>query len=206
MADLDSLGQFPTDPGMVAVNFKSVTPNQVTESNSGKLRRYSYGVQYFTWVCRFGANSQTDIGPIIGYINAAYGPSLSFEIILPKVSYSKSTNPPSTVPATTAQFTRGVNTVTLDNCGASKQVLRGGDFFKFANHSKVYMCSATCTSDGAGTATLYFTGSLLTTVPNNTNLTITAVPFTAIFDGEEQSWAVANGGITNLDVGMRELF
>lgn len=205
MADLDSLGQFPTNPGMEAVNFKTVTPTQITEANSGKVRRYGYGHQYYEWVCRFGRQTQEDMGPIIGYINAAYGPQLSFEIILPKVSYSKSTNPPTTVPQTNAGFARGVNTVTLDNCGANKQVLRGGDFFKFNNHTKVYMCSATSTSDGSGVATLYFTGNLLTTVPDNTPLTITAVPFTAIFDGEEQSFDVGYGGLTTLDVGMREV-
>lgn len=205
MADLDSLGQFPTSPGMAAVNFRAVTPTIITETNSGKVRRYGYGVQYYNWVCRFGSQTEEEMGIIIGYINAAYGPQLSFEIILPKISYSKSTNPPSTVPQTNAGFARGANTVTLDNCGANKQVLRGGDFFKFNNHNKVYLCSATCTSDGSGVATLYFTGSLLTTVPDNTPLTITAVPFTAILDGEEQTWQVGTGGLTNLDVGMREL-
>lgn len=206
MADLDSIGQFPTSPGMAAVNFKAISPTQITQTNSGKIRRYGYGVTYYEWTCRFGSQTEENMGPLLGYISAAKGPSLSFEIILPQISYSKSTNPPSTTPQTNALFSRGVTQVTLDNCGASKQVLRGGDFFKFNNHTKVYQCTTTCTSNGSGVATLNFTNALLTEVPDNTALTITAVPFTAILDGEEQSWNVGNGGITNLDIGMREVF
>jgi hypothetical protein len=206
MADLDSLGNYPTTPSFQAVGFKSTTPTIITETNSGKIRRYGYGVSYYTWTAKYGPQPSRDLGPVLGYIGAAYGPQLSFQIVLPEISYSKSDNPPSTTPQTSATVAKGVNTVTLSNCGANKEVLRGGDFFKFNNHSKVYQCSVTCNSNGSGAATLYFTGSLVSGVPSSTALTITAVPFTAIFASEEQSWDVGVGGLTSMTVEMREVW
>lgn len=206
MADLASLGQYPTYPSFQAVSFKANTPTMTTETNSGKIRRYGYGVTYYTWTAKYNPQTARDMGPVIGYISAAYGPQLSFEIVLPEISYSKSDNPPTTTPTTTAAFSRGVNTVTLTNCGANKEVLRGGDFFKFNNHSKVYQCSVTCNSNASGNATLYFTGSLVAAVPISTNLTITAVPFTCIFANEEQSWDVGVGGMTAMSIDMREVW
>ena len=123
---------------------------------------------------------------------------------MPEVSYSKSNNPPSTTPATTTSYAAGAKSVALDNCGANKEVLYSGDYFKFANHSKVYQAVATCTSDGAGAATLYFAGSLVTSVGNDTNLTITAVPFTAICSNDVQKFDKGIGGLTSISVDMRE--
>jgi hypothetical protein len=47
---------------------------------------------------------------------------------------------------------------------------------------------------------------LLTAVPSSTNLTITAVPFTAILAAPEQEFEVGYGGISTMSVSMRETF
>jgi hypothetical protein len=94
----------------------------------------------------------------------------------------------------------------LANCGVSKNVLAAGDFFKFANHSKVYMCVSPCVSNSSGVATLFFSCPLVSAVPNNTNLTITNVPFTAILTEDVQKFDVGFGGITTMSLAMREVF
>jgi hypothetical protein len=47
---------------------------------------------------------------------------------------------------------------------------------------------------------------LVTAVPSSTNLTITAVPFTAILSAPEQEFDIGYGGISSMSVSMRETF
>jgi len=204
MADLASA--YPTDPSFNAVNFQVNTPSLATTTFSGKTRRTAYGHQYYEWTVKYAPLTPREAGAVEGFLAQTFGPSLSFEITLPEVSYSKSNDPPSTTPETVGSTATGAKTVSLTNCGANKQVLYAGDFFKFANHSKVYQATSTCTSDGSGNATLYFAGSLVDDVATGTSLTITAVPFTAIAINNVQKFDVGIGGMTSLSVEMREVW
>jgi hypothetical protein len=47
---------------------------------------------------------------------------------------------------------------------------------------------------------------LIAAVPTSTNLTITAVPFTAILAEDIQEFDTGIGGITSMSVAMREVF
>lgn len=202
MADLAT--QYPTTPGFNAVSFQVNTPSLATTTFSGKSRRVAFGHQFYEWEVKYPSLTDRQAGIVEGFLAQTYGPSLSFEIILPEISYSKSDNPPSTTPATNGSTNKGAKTVTLTNCGANKQVLYVGDYFKFDNHSKVYQAVATCESDGSGNATLSFAGSLVSNVPDSTDLTITAVPFTAIALNDAQKFDVGIGGMTSISVKMRE--
>lgn len=210
MADLATT--YPTSPAPSQVDFSLVTPSQVTETNSGKVRRTGYGVSYYRAKLTYPPMTPLEAGTIKGYLAQTFGPQLSFEILLPKISYSSLTNQTAntcTVGSTNsgigATNTVGAKVVQLTGCGNTKAVLAAGDYFKFSNHSKVYMCVSPCTSDSSGNATLYFSGSLTNNIVNgSTTLTITAVPFTMILDGDLQEWTVGNGGITNISVSMRE--
>jgi hypothetical protein len=208
MADIATAFPTPANggPGFQAVNFKINTPGQITESMSGKIRRVGFGVSYYTWEVRYPNLKPLDAGTVTGYLSQALGQQFSFEITLPEISYTNVTNQTSTTPRTTTTFSRGSISVTLTNCGVSKNVLAAGDFFKFNNHSKVYMCTAPCTSNSSGAATLFFSCPLVTNVPTSTNLTITAVPFTAILEETEQSFDVGIGGITTMSLSMREVW
>lgn len=202
MADLAS--QYPTTPGFKAVDFQTNTPTLTTETFSGKTRRVSYGHQFYDFEVKYPTMTDRQAGIVEGFLAQTYGPSLSFEIILPEISYTKSNNPPSTTPATSGATNKGAKQVSLTNCGANKQVLYVGDFFKFDTHSKVYQAVATCESDGSGNATLYFAGSLVENVSSGTDLTITAVPFTVIATNDIQKFDVGTGGLTSASVKMRE--
>jgi len=202
----DLFTQFPDEVSFQAVSFQVNTPTQSTETFSGKTRRVGMGISYYSWEVRYPNLLPIDAGTVNGFVAQAFGPQFSFEIILPEISYSKAPNQTTNVPRTSANASIGATSVTLANCGVSKNVLAAGDFFKIANHSKVYMCVSPCTSNGSGVATLFFSCPLITAVPNPTNLTITAVPFTAILTEDVQKFDVGFGGITTMSLAMREVF
>jgi hypothetical protein len=147
-----------------------------------------------------------DAGTVIGFLGQTLGQTFSFEILLPKISYSKLSAQTTSTPRLSATAALGAKQVELTNCGISKTVLAAGDYFKFNNHSKVYMCVAPCNSNGSGVATLYFTSPLVAAVPSSTNLTITAVPFTAILAEDVQQYDTGFGGMTSISVSMREVW
>ena len=68
------------------------------------------------------------------------------------------------------------------------------------------MCVSPCISNSSGAATLFFTCPLVAAVPLSTNLTITAVPFTAVLAEDVQEFSTGVGGITSLSVAMREVW
>jgi hypothetical protein len=204
MADLAT--GYPVDPSFESINFKTITPTQVTGTMSGKVRRIGMGLSYYTWEIKYASLTRLQAGTVKGYLAQALGPQFSFEIVLPRLSTSALATQTASVPRTSATAAIGSTSCTLTNCGANANVLAAGDFFKFNNHTKVYMCVAPCTSNSGGTATLFFSGPLLTAVPSSTNLTITAVPFTAILAAPEQEFEVGYGGISTMSVSMRETF
>jgi hypothetical protein len=202
MADLAT--GYPVDPSFESINFKTVTPTQVTGTMSGKVRRIGMGLSYYTWEVKYASLTRLQAGTVKGYLAQALGPQFSFEIVLPRLSTSALATQTASVPRTSATAAIGSTSVTLTNCGNTQAVLAAGDYFKFNNHTKVYQCVAPCTSNSGGTATLFFSGPLVSAVPSSTNLTITAVPFTAILAGPEQEFDVGYGGITAMSVSMRE--
>ena len=203
MADL---AQWPTSPSFASVNFKINTPSIVTETLSGKVRRVGMGVSYYTFTVKYPNLTPVDAGQVTGFVSQCFGPQLSFTIVLPEISYSKSTNPPSTTVGVATNTGIGSKSVSITGAGNTKTVLKAGDFFKFSNHDKVYMCASDCVSTSGGTATLFFSGSLTTAVTTSHTLTLTAVPFTMILSEDIQEFDVGVGGITTLSLDMREVF
>ena len=199
-------GNYPTSPAFEAVNFKINTPMLSSTSVSGKKRRVGMGHSFYTFSAKYSQVSSYDMGEVTGFLASQYGGLDNFSIVLPQISYSKSPVPPSTVPATSATLAIGGNSIALSNCGNTKTVLAAGDFFKFANHTKVYMCVTDCISNSGGAATLYFSGSNVVAVPSGTNLTITAVPFNVVVDNDVQEYSVGFGGLSTMTVEFREVW
>jgi hypothetical protein len=210
MADITP-GQFPTDPTFTTVNFKTVTPSLTTVTNSGKMRRVGYGVSFYSFDVQYPPLTPIDAREVQGFLGATLGTLFSFEIVLPKLSYSVSANAvTANATVTTANaISWGANAVMLSNCGANKTILYAGEYFRFANHSKVYMCTNRNTgvqSNAAGYATLTFSGSCVTSVPAGQRVQIDAVPFTVVQAEQEQTQEVSYGGLTTMKLSMREVW
>lgn len=212
MADLAT--QYPTSPSFESVNFKTTTPTQISNTMSGKMRRIGIGTSFYSWEVKYPSLGRLDAGTVKGYLAQALGPQFSFEIVLPKLSYSALATQTASTPRTVGAMATGATSVNLTNCGNTQAVLAAGDYFKFNNtgHTKVYQCVAPCTSNSSGNATLYFSGPAVfnngsnVAAPSSTNLTITAVPFTVILAEDAQEFEVGYGGITSLSVSMREVW
>jgi hypothetical protein len=193
-------GTYPMDSKFNAVNFKINTPVIKTQTNSGLSRRTAQGHSFYTWTAKYNNVSKLDAGPIIAFVGQQYGSLEKFQIVLPEISYSKQANQTTTTVTTTAPLAAGGDHVGVTGVATGKNLLRAGDYFKFSNHSKVYMCSVTWTTGQP----LYFSGSLVADVPSGTSLIITAVPFTVILDSEIQQYDVGIGGIMQMSLDMRE--
>ena len=204
MADLAT--QYPASPSFESINFTTNTPTQITNTMTGKLRRIGMGVSFYSWEVKYPNLGRLEAGTVKGYLAQTLGPQFSFEIVLPTISYSALSNQTASTPRTSGATALGATSCTLTNCGANAAVLAAGDYFKFNNHTKVYQCVAPCTANGSGNATLYFSGPLVSSVSSSTNLTISAVPFTAIVASDVQEYQAGYGGITTLSVTMREVW
>jgi len=206
-------GTLPQSPAFEAVNFRINTPMLTSETLSGIRRRVGMGHSFYTFTAKYGNVTAYNIGPINAFFASQYGALDSFQVIIPEISYSKSTNPPSTTPQTSANLARGANSIALANCGNTKTVLLEGDYFCFIhpstptqNYTKVYMCVEDCVSNSSGAATLYFSGSAVEAIPSGTSVKITEVPFTVIQDGDVQEYSVSTGGVSTLQIDLREVW
>jgi hypothetical protein len=196
-------GTFPNFPGFQSVNFSINAPTMVTETISGKRQRVGMGHQFYTFSVKYPNVTQFNMGPVIGFLGAQYGPLESFQIVLPELSYSKNPFLYTAGPVSTgAAATVGQNSVSISGVPLGQTWLAAGDFFKFANHSKVYMCTA----DFVIGQPLVFSGSLVSDVPSGTAIVANAVPFTVILDNEIQQYSVGLGGITTMSIDMREIW
>ena len=207
-------GTWPTSPRFNAINFQINTPTLVTNTLSGLSRRIGMGHSFYSFTVKYNNISRYDMGPIIGFIAQQYGPLEKFQIVLPEISFTKVGNQTTTsVTCTTGTSTwndgtahtgylAGVDHVNVAGVASGKNLLRAGDFFKFANHDKVYMCTTTWTTGNP----LYFSGSLVKNVPNGTALVIDSVPFTVMLNNPMQQIDVGIGGITQLQLDMKEVW
>lgn len=205
-------GTYPSSPSFQAVDFKINSPGKISESFSGKIRRVSAGTQYYTFGVQYPNMTARDFGPVAAFIARQYGSYDDFQIVLPEISYPKGSNysfigTPQVALVSGSLATGTTSIPTNGYSGASKnEVLRAGDFIKFANHSKVYMVVENVNTNASLEATITITPGLTRTVPNGTLLTTTAVPFTVILEEFQQEYTVGIGGITNMTLSMREAF
>jgi hypothetical protein len=202
MADL--AGFFPNTPGFSAIDFTVNAPTLTTETNSGKTRRVGYGHQFYSWKLSYPPLSQSQLAPTAGFLAQTYGPLLSFEIVLPEISYTSLAGQTTQTITTSQTRAVGEKDVTIAGASGIENILAAGDFFKFSGHSKVYQCVANCTSASDGTATLYFAGGLTTALASAETLTITQTPFTAVRENDAHQVTVGLGGLSQLQIDMRE--
>lgn len=200
-------GTFPTSPSFTTTNFKLNSPTQTSETFGGKVRRVGLGTSYYTFTAKFPPMTRAQAQPIIAFLAQQYGKLESFQIYLPVESYPLANYSYTTyVPRVVATTAAGQKNVQITDCYPDTTILQAGDYFRFSNHTKVYMCSSTCISSSAGVATLYFTGSLLTEVGPATTLTVKQVPFTVMLSADAQEYEIGLGRMYTLQVDLREDF
>lgn len=199
-------GSFPTSPGFTATNFKINNPSQVSETFNGKVRRVGLGVSYYSFTVKFPPMTRAQAGPVVGFLAAQYGMMESFQILLPIESYpvaNYSFNAPY-IPTVETAIVSGAKQVNLKGIVGGATVLKAGDFFKFNNHTKVYMCTSDCVANDQGKATLYFAGSVMKDVAGDVQLTVKAVPFTVMLSAPVQEYEIGVDRQLAMTLDMRE--
>jgi hypothetical protein len=171
-------GTFPSDPGFVAVNFTSEFYNLSSTSLSGRTQVRAIGGQRWSFSAAFPPMAASEYGPVNAFIIKQRGMFESFQIVLPNVSYTSGT-PSGSV--TSNALSIGATSVTVSGLTG---VLKAGNVFKFANHSKVYMITA----DRSGNGAMTFEPPLVATVGNGEGITYTAVPFTVRMNNNVQEF------------------
>lgn len=195
-------GTFPSSPGFEAVNFRINTPTLTSETLSGKKRRVGMGHSFYSFTVKFPNQTAYNMGPVLGFVAAQYGQLDNFAVVLPEISFTKNTTLGSITVTTSSAKAVGDNSVPVSGFTSGDTFLFAGDFFKFSNHSKVYMCTA----DFVPGQPLFFSGSLVSAVPSGTQIIFNAVPFNVILDNDIQEFDVGFGGITTLQLDMREVW
>jgi len=206
MADI-SPGQFPTTPSFQAVNFKINTPTITTETNAGKIRRVGFGHSYYTMEAKYPSLTASQLGEVTGFVATAMGPLFSFEIVIPELSYSKAANVSyANNRPISSNVSVGQRYCNFTGLAENTVMLKAGDFFRFDNHSKVYMVTQDCTVGMGGEANLQFSGSAVSSVVSGTRIWTNGVPFTMILESPEQQFESSYGGISTLSLSMREVW
>jgi hypothetical protein len=214
-------GDFNTSTGRTfeAVDFQIVSPTLTTESFSGKVRRIGQGHQFYTFGVKFPALTPYQFGPVIGFISKQFGQVDSFTISLPDISFNTGQNAASIGnpvvrgyrPLGGALITQppplGYRSVDIGGMTPLRnQVLRAGDFFRFAGHTKVYMATDDLNSDGGGAGTLNFSGGLVVSPLINQGIFTNDVKFTVILDSDIQEYSLGYGGMTQYSFRCREVW
>jgi hypothetical protein len=198
-------GTLPASPEPTQVKFDLQTPVIKTTTISGKTRRVAMGIQYYTMTLRYGSMTSDSLRPLQAFLASQYGGYDSFQVVLPKISYRKATDTLTTPYATEATVV-GSTSIKMTSSSLNKTALKAGDFFKFENHSKVYMANADWSTGSTGTSFLTFTPGLVTNVVMGEIITYDAVPFTVILDNEVQTFNHGIGGIATFDLELREVW
>ena len=214
-------GDFNSSTGRTfeAVDFQIVSPTLTTESFSGKVRRIGQGHQYYTFGLKMPPLTPYQFGPVIAFITKQYGQVDSFTVSLPEISFNTGQNAASIgTPVVGGYYLQAGNLITSAPPLGYKnvqikgmtpnrlQVLRAGDFFRFAGHTKVYMATDDLNSDGGGVGILNFSGGLVASPPVNQGIFTNDVKFTVILDSDIQEYSLGYGGMTQYSFNCREVW
>lgn len=179
-------GPFPSEPPPDKATVRSHSPTLVSVSHSLKRQARSRGGQRFAIKLSWSTIERRAFAPINGFVVAQRGQYETFQITLPGFTDPLGTWAGSPV---VASFLGG-RTVSISGFtpGATGKC---GDYFKFANHTKVYILTADFTADGAGAANIAVEPAVMAILTVNEPLIAHDVPFTVAFVGDMQEFDVA---------------
>lgn len=202
------IGTWPSTVGFRTVDFESQTQTRVTETQSGRTVRFSTATNKFTGRIRYPFMSVDDFRPIQAFATRANGSLNSFDIVLPRISYTKSSYPNQTV-YVSAATSAGASSVTITSDQTSSTILKAGDVVRFGNHNKVYMVSTDISSDVSGVATLEIFPNLIQAIEDDSaggsvSVTVNQVPFRMFIDKDVQVYKHQTDGTVSFEFDVVE--
>lgn len=173
---------YPTSPEFQAVDIRLVYNNVRSQTRSGRTQVRNIGAGYWTFSIRYPRLRQTDFAPIYAFLASTRGGTDSFSITPPSAISDSSGTATGTLRANGAHAA-GDHTIAMDGISGT---IKAGDFIKFANHTKVYMCTADFSS---GTMTIE--PGLTEAVADNTVVAFDNVPFQMRLARDVQEFRIA---------------
>jgi hypothetical protein len=196
-------GQFPTSPQASNADIGSEQKTIVTTTTSGRVQTRQIDGQKFTLKLSYPPMRRTDFAPIKAFLMKQRARLNTFTIIPPVVSNAQGVAT-GTISVDGA-ISAGATTCTIDGMTVStNDILKAGDYFKFASHEKVYMAVEDLDADGTGSGTLTFEPPLREDVADDIQLTYDNVPFFVRLASDVQEYSIITNDLYNYEVDLIE--
>jgi hypothetical protein len=196
-------GTFPTSPVPADIKVSSFTPTLVSQTQSLKRQVRRRGGQRWSFDVNFPPMTRSEFAPVYAFCIAQRGQYETFTFVPPVVSVPQGTA--TGTPLVNTAHTVGDTTIATDGWTTSTQILKAGDFIKFANHSKVYMVVSDCSSDGTGAATLVIEPPLMAALSDNEAITANDVPFRVALTTDAQEYSAGPPNLYEFSIGLIEV-
>lgn len=190
-------GTFPTEPSPAAVDLSGDSAVTVSTSSSGKRQARKSAGHLWMAALSWSIMPRAALAPIFAFANAQDGSFDSFQIVLPNYATPLGTGAGSPVSGSAAA---GASSVSSSGWTGVGDYLKAGDILKFANHSKVYMCTADVNS---GSLTVEFKPALIASV-SGTSIIVNNVPFTMSLDDDVLDWKGSAPNLAKISMKMKE--
>lgn len=199
-----NIGTFPSSPGFSAANFVQNTITKKTQTASGRVVRATNGTTIWSGTLVFPVMDLLEFRPIQAFIARTQGALNDFDVVIPLVSESQSTNASSVSATVDGAHSAGDTTIDVDTNVNNGNVLKAGDVIRFANHTKVYMVTADANTDGSGNVTVNIQPSLVQNLTNSESITTNNVPFRMILSNDAQEFAYRTDGLVAYEIDVEE--
>lgn len=197
------MAAFPVLPGFRAIDFESVDPTLVDETQDGGENVRKIGAQYYRCTLKWNQLTQAEFAPVMAFIESLRGRFGTFTIVLPLISSPLGVG--GGVPLVAGAGQTGL-VLNVDGCPLSTVGwMKAGDPFGLAGHSKVYRLAADADTSGTGTVALQLVQPLMQSPADNEALTIADVPFTMRRGSDVQQFGIGGADRFTFELDVREV-
>jgi hypothetical protein len=200
-----NIGNWPSSPGFTTANFKQATVTKRTQTASGRVIRASNGTTLWRGTLVYPPMTLAEFRPIQATVALAQGQLNDFDITIPLVSASQSVNAGAITATVDGAHTAGDTTIAVDTNATTANILKAGDVVRFANHTKVYMCTTDINTDGSNKATINIQPALVEDLSNSESVTVHNVPFRMILSNDVQEFQYRTDGLVNYEIDVEEV-
>jgi len=196
-------GQFPTSPVAKSANVGSAQNTIVSVTTSGRVQARQIDGQKFTITLDYAPMSRSNFAPIKAFIMKQRAKLNTFTVIPPIVSNAQGVA--SGTISVDGAISAGATTCTIDGMATStSDILKAGDYFRFAGQDKVYMAVADLDADGTGEGTLTFEPPLRSDVANDIALVYDNVDFTVRLSNDIQEYSIVTNDLYKYQIDLIE--
>ena len=196
-------GQFPTSPVAKSANISSEQKTIITTTTSGRVQTRQIDGQKFIITLDYAPMTRSNFAPIKAFLMKQRARLNTFTIIPPVVSNAQGVA--SGTISVNGAITSGATTCTIDGMAVStNDILKAGDYFRFAGQNKVYMAVEDLDSDVSGEGTLTFEPPLRSDVADDVALVYDNVDFTVRLRNDIQEYSIITDNLYKYEIDLIE--